>query len=397
MTLSDPHHPLQDTPIAGVRESVCARKPSICFVGLDNLPVLAREYNHHPIGGEPVQQTLLALAFARRGYPTSMIIGDYGQADGTQWHGVRTYKAYRPRAGIPVVRFVHPRWTGLWSALKRANAEVYYTSCSGAQVGQLAMFCRQHGRKLIFRSASDGDCAAELPLIQYWRDKQLYAYGLRRADAVLTQSHKQFHAMRSSFGVDSTIANMLVDFGAVRPFSERDIDLLWVSNIRSLKRPELFLDLSERLPHLRAHMMGGPMSGAQALFDATQARARQLSGVTFHGRIAYHDAKPFYERARILINTSDIEGFPNTYLQAWSCGVPVVSFFDPDHLIEREGLGRVPKSLDEMTGAVVELLRDETAWQRASQRCRAFMNREFGEDKVLAPYATAVHEVLGQA
>ncbi|HKQ82097.1 MAG TPA: glycosyltransferase family 4 protein [Steroidobacteraceae bacterium] len=382
--------------MSAVPKSMPARKPSICFLGLDNLPVLAREYNHHYIGGEPVQQTLLALAFARRGYPVSMVIADYGQTDGAQWQGVRTYKAYRPGAGMPVVRFIHPRWTGLWSALKRADADVYYTSCSGAQVGQLAMFCRQHGRKLIFRSASDADCDAELPLIKYWRDKQLYAYGLKRADAVLTQSTRQRHAMQANFGVDSTVASMLVDFGTVRAFAERDIDLLWVSNLRGLKRPELFLDLSEHLPRLRAHMVGGPMSAERGLFDAMQARAQQMPQVTFNGRIAYHDVQPFYERARILINTSDIEGFPNTYLQAWSCGVPVVSFFDPDRLIEREGLGRVPKNADEMRAAVDELTGDESAWQRASERCGAFMNRAFAENTVLATYERAVADVLGQ-
>jgi glycosyltransferase involved in cell wall biosynthesis len=380
--------------MVAVPKSAPELKPSVCFVGLDNLPVLAREYNHHYVGGEPVQQTLLALALARRGYRVSMVVADYGQADGAEWHGVRTYKAYHPRAGVPVVRFIHPRWTGLWSALKRANADVYYTSCSGAQVGQLALFCRRYGRKLIFRSASDADCDASLPLVRFWRDKQLYIYGLKHADVVLTQSHQQRAAMKTHFGVDSAIAGMLVDFGAVRPLHERDIDLLWVSNLRRLKRPELFLGLSERLPHLRAHMVGGPMPAERELFDTMQARARERPQVTFHGRIPYHDVQAFYERARILINTSDIEGFPNTYLQAWSCGVPVVSFFDPDRLIEREGLGRVVRNLDEMETAVRELTDNEAAWRSASQRCRAFMNREFGEDTVLTAYERAVRRVL---
>jgi len=32
----------------------------ICLLGLDNLPVLAPEYREHTVGGESVQQTLLA-------------------------------------------------------------------------------------------------------------------------------------------------------------------------------------------------------------------------------------------------------------------------------------------------------------------------------------------------
>ena len=57
----------------------------ICFVGLDSLPVLAPEYQQHRIGGEQVQQTLLARALARRGFEVSMIVYDYGQADGQRF------------------------------------------------------------------------------------------------------------------------------------------------------------------------------------------------------------------------------------------------------------------------------------------------------------------------
>jgi hypothetical protein len=383
--------------MSAVLKNEIARKPRLCFVGFDNLAVLAREYNHLYAGGEPVQQTLLALAFARRGYPVSMVVADHGQPDGAEWHGVRTYKAYRSSDGMPVVRFIHPRWTGLWSALKRANADVYYTSCSGMQVGQIALFCRQHGRKFIFRSASDADCTPDLPLVRYWRDKQLYAFGLKRADAVLTQSDKQRMSMRRHFGVDSSVANMLVDYGAVRPYADRDIDMLWVSNLRGLKRPELFLELSHRLPTLQSHMVGGPMSAERSLYDSMERRAADLPQMHFHGRVAYHDSHAFYERARVLINTSDIEGFPNTYLQAWSRGVPVVSFFDPDRIIEREGLGHVARDLADMQAAAARLAHDETAWRSASQRCLAYMERHFGEAQVLSVYEHAIARALGTA
>src|SRR5215471_21381256 len=87
----------------------------ICLVGIDNLPVLAPGFERERIGGESVQQTLIARALAQRGHRVSMVTADYGQPDGASWDGVRVWKAYSPRAGIPVLRFVHPRWTGLWS------------------------------------------------------------------------------------------------------------------------------------------------------------------------------------------------------------------------------------------------------------------------------------------
>src|SRR4051812_18062509 len=113
----------------------------ICFLGLDNLPVLAPEYGKHTMGGESVQQTLLARALAQRGHAVTMVTLDHGQPDGERWNGINVFKAYRPQEGIPVARFIHPRWTGIWSALWRADADIYYTSCAGMQVGLLALFC----------------------------------------------------------------------------------------------------------------------------------------------------------------------------------------------------------------------------------------------------------------
>src|SRR5579859_2873719 len=77
----------------------------ICLVGIHNLSALAPQYKHYTVGGEPVQQSLLAKALASRGYEVSMVVADYGQADGLQCESIRTFKAYRPDAGVPVLRF----------------------------------------------------------------------------------------------------------------------------------------------------------------------------------------------------------------------------------------------------------------------------------------------------
>jgi glycosyltransferase involved in cell wall biosynthesis len=88
----------------------------------------------------------------------------------------------------------------------------------------------------------------------------------------------------------------------------------------------------------------------------------------------------------LFVNTSDTEGFPNSYLQAWIRGTPVVAFFDPDGLIRREGLGVAVNSLDDMADAIAALLHDKTAWLSASMRCRAYMADTYGEERILAPY-----------
>ena len=364
----------------------------ICFVGFDNLPLLAPEYRQHRIGGESVQQTLLARALARRGHDASMVVADYGQADGAQWQAIRVFKAYRPDAGLPVLRFIHPRWTGIWSALARADADLYYTSCAGMQVGLLALFCQRFRKRFVFRSASDADCDSSRLLVRFARDRWLYAYGLRRANAILVQTASQAETLARSYGLAGRVAGMLVENPA--PTAVRDIDVLWVSNIRHLKRPDRILELAGRLPEVKIHMVGGPMPREEALFREVGQAAAARTNVSFHGRLSYWNTNDLYGRAKVLVNTSDVEGFPNAYLQAWIRGVPVVTLIDPDGVIEREGLGVAVRSYAQMPDAIRRLLGEPAAWKAVSDRCRAFMAQEYGEDKVLAAYLDTFDEVM---
>jgi glycosyltransferase involved in cell wall biosynthesis len=367
----------------------------ICFVGLTNLPVLAPEFEQHGIGGAELQQTLLAKALARRGHQVSMVVGDYGQQDGAVWSGVRTYKASRPQEGLPILRFVHPRWTKLIAALRRAAADVYYVSPAGVHVGQVALWASRNGRRMVLRIASDADCDPARLVISFWRDRKLYEYGLRRADAILAQSVNQQELLRRNYGLDSSVLSSLVDIpDSTLPLDERDISLLWVSNIQQLKRPEMFLELAQRLPTFPASMVGGAQPKTRHLFERVRIAASRISNVTFHGPLPYRATQRLFDRARVFVNTSEIEGFPNTFLQAWARGIPVVSFFDPDGVIQREGLGDAVASVEEMAAAVHRLAVDPQVWEEVSARCLAFTARRYGEDQTVTPYLEALGPLM---
>lgn len=364
---------------------------SICLVGLDNLPVLAPQFRGHAIGGESVQQTLLARALVRRGREVSMVTADCGQPDAAVWDGICVYKAYRPAAGIPLLRFLHPRATGVWSALARADAQVYYTSCAGMHVGLLASFCARYGRRLVFRCASDSDCDPARFLIRYARDRLLYRYGLRRADVILVQNSAQARSLARHFKLPSRFAGMLVE--AVPPAAVRDIDVLWVGNIRRAKRPERLLALAAQLPGAMIHIVGGPVPAEAAFYERIRRDAARHPNITFHGPLSYWEANVMYGRARLLVNTSEIEGFPNAYLQAWTLGVPVVSYTDPDGVIRRHGLGEAVVSESGMRDAIQRLLGSAGARAAAGVRCREYMEREYAEERILAPYLAAFEEL----
>ncbi len=206
------------------------------------------------------------------------------------------------------------------------------------------------------------------------------------------QSHAQALALARNFGLPGRVAGMLVE--SPPSTAQRDIDLLWVSNIRQVKRPDLVLDLAARLPDVGIHMVGGPLPDEQALYDEVVLAAAAHRNLTFHGRLSYWDANAVYDRAKLLVNTSLVEGFPNAYLQAWIRGIPVVTFLDPDGVIARNGLGNAVDSPMQMRHAVRHLLEDPAWLAAAGGRCRDFMAREFAEDKIVVPYIAAFEDAL---
>ena len=371
-----------------------ARAKRICFVGLESYPVLNPAKCTVMHGGEGVQQTLLAREFRRRGYEVHMLALDHGQPNGEVIHGINVWKTYEAKAGLPVLRIVYPRASAILKALKNADADVYYQSCAGMITGLTAWFCRRNGRPFIYRVAADTDCIPGQQLIRYYRDRKLYEYGLRHADLIISQSEQQEELLKRNYNLKSEIAGMPVQgCEIIRRFEGRELGILWVNNIRPIKMPERVLMLAGELLNHSFCMIGGAGRGSEKLFERLRDESESLTNLDWRGFVPYHEARNHFERARIFLSTSDSEGFPNTYLQAWMAGTPVVVFFDPDGVVAREGLGKVVSSVEEAKRTITELLDNPEEWSRISERARAYALEHHGRG-VVDRYEQLVGQVL---
>ncbi len=349
----------------------------ICIVGLDSYGMLSGEENPKYIGGESIQHVLLARAWRDLGHDVSMIVHDEGQGARRVVDGITAIAAHSRHGGIRGLRFFHPRATRLLSALMTADADTYYQSPAGAYTGITGWFCRSSRRRFIFRIASDSDVEKEHGRIQFWRDRKLYNYGLRCADVIAAQTEYQALLLRENHGLDSAVVNMMVEPQRSESRLAKDIDVLWLSNLRALKRPELALELARQLPQVKFTLAGGPMPAGEIYYEDVRAAAARLPNVTMQGAVRYAETGALFDRAKVFLNTSSIEGFPNTFLQAWIRGVPVVSFFDPDSLIQRMSLGNVANSLDEMRESIRDLLANDSDREQVGRRARDFATREY--------------------
>jgi glycosyltransferase involved in cell wall biosynthesis len=165
---------------------------------------------------------------------------------------------------------------------------------------------------------------------------------------------------------------------------------------RDYKRPELFLELARRLPQRRFVMIGGAggNTSTNAGFERIRNAAAAIPNLEFTGFLPLARVEPYFDRARVLVNTSLHEGMPNTFLQAWARGVPTVAFIDIGSRLRGEPLYRVVEEVEEGAAELERLFTDEEHWSRASARCREYFSSTHSTSTVLARFEGLLNEMI---
>jgi glycosyltransferase involved in cell wall biosynthesis len=361
----------------------------VCFVALKAYAVLTGEDIGCQIGGAEVQQALIARSLVKRGHRVTFLTYDYGQPGRLCIDGIEIRKTYSLRAGFPVIRFLYPRWTTLMRVMRELDADVYYQRGAGLETGEVAWFCQRHDKPFVFATGSDTDCRADLPRLEGWREKALYRYGLHRAHRVVVQSERQTQLMREAFGVEGQLIRScgptLVEPREARQAKEGPWRILWVGRLVPVKRPDLVIEMARCRPDWHFEVVGE--ANVPSGFSRRIAQdAGQLPNVKLHGPVPYPELGRFYDQADVLLCTSRHEGFPNTLLEAWTRGLPVVSTVDPDGVISRWGLGATAASSDALTDAVDRLLREGDRYRETSARCLVYVREHHSSERVVDAY-----------
>lgn len=389
-----------------VGRPIMNRTISVCFVAPALYLVTAKDTAATFAGGAELQQHFLARGLLDAGFRVTVLSGDFGQPDETEIEGVRFIKIREGKRSIPVLRYFHPRLTSIWSAMRVANADIYYQRAAGAITGVAALFASVHRKRFVFAAAHDLD----LDMLRNrelfrsrggWRDWRLYRMGVQRADAIVTQHHGQDALARAWRNRETALIPSC--YRIIEPCeSDNRQVVLWVAVMRRFKRPELFLDLARRMPHLRFRMIGGPSTAAgdvdaKHFYRELEERACGIKNLDFLGFLPIHEAERHFCQARLFVNTSRHEGFPNTFLQAWARGVPTISFIDCAARDSQGPINTMVGTLEEMQDAINRLAHDKVAWGTASKRCRDYVDAVHSVPSVIHRYRALFEGLMGES
>jgi glycosyltransferase involved in cell wall biosynthesis len=99
-------------------------------------------------------------------------------------------------------------------------------------------------------------------------------------------------------------------------------------------------------------------AGERKWIESLTSRIHSTPNLEYLGPRSQSEVNGLLARAHVFVNTSLYEGFPNTFIQAWSREVPIASLHvDPDGLLSKERLGLFCAGSEQrLAGAVRELV-----------------------------------------
>jgi glycosyltransferase involved in cell wall biosynthesis len=351
-------------------------------------------------GGVERQTSLMARWLASRGHKVSLVTWDEGQDEIVIIDGVRIIKMCSVNAGIPGLRFFYPRWISLNKALRKGNADLYYHNCAEYITGQIALWCRLTRKKFVYSVANDMECEPSLPEMRTFRERLLYRYGLRKADKIIVQTLKQQRMLMEGFGLSSEVfpmpCQMAVsnDYYPRQPLKRENLRVLWVGRIDRPKRLEWLLEVARELPEVAFDVVGKPTYPDDPYSRQVFDQAKSLQNVVMHGMISHNQISSMYARAFLLCCTSIYEGFPNTFIEAWSTGLPIVTTFDPDDIILSKQLGIYAKNTSELVKGINTLLQDYVLWQQISANARQYYLERHTVDQAMLRFEKLFENTL---
>ena len=363
-------------------------KPTICFVAPHIYYLLTNRDAAKAISGTELQLFLLGRELSRRQYDVSFISFSYDPQELDHRVPFKTIPTIRPPNAISGPTFRIRLVLGVWRALAHARGEILCVRGASFMIAPVVAFAIITGKKVLFSGASDSDFDRQnIRLTGRWA-KKMFFWAMPRSNAIVVQNSKQKKLLSHYFRKEGRIIHNCFPRSSQLPLSGDAI--LWVSSIRPVKRPMMFLELAYRIPDQQFTMVGGvghhKRDRDNLFYHDLLTKGRSIPNLRMTGFLPFEETEKHFSTARLVVNTSSVEGFPTPFLQAWSRGVPVVSFVDPDDLIKRNDLGIVANDLDDMTHKIKDICKRKITF--SPHKIQQFFNEHFTVEKIVDEYET---------
>jgi glycosyltransferase involved in cell wall biosynthesis len=349
-------------------------------------------------GGAERQMALLAQALAGRGHRVAHIIFEPREPTTLTYPVMLVHREPRSATRSRIVRgLLEAR--AVWRALRAADAAVVVLRSASPVLAVAALYCLLRRRALIFSSSNVSDFTMERMSSRWTR--LLYRLGLRLASTVVVQSENQRLLALETFPALSKVAHIpsFADAAPRRqPESRAGPDtFLWFGRTVEEKQPLRFVRLARNVPEARFTMILTDVGLNDQLHAEIQAAAKAAPNLVILEPVPHEQLSQLIATSVAVVNTSTLEGMPNSFLEAWLAGVPVLTYeFDPDGVVAARGLGvAAGGSWERFVAGARELWESRAEREQIAQRVRAHVAETHSVATVGAQWGALVEELQG--
>jgi glycosyltransferase involved in cell wall biosynthesis len=372
----------------------------ICFSAFGTYPILNKELNDFKLGGAQVQQVLIGRELVKRGYVVTFIDFDYGQNDIEYIDGIQVIKSVSPYDNRGNVVTYLKNMRKLLRAFEAADADIVYQR-SGITFFPL-LFSKIYSKKYIYSLSHDkraerGMVKSFLKLNFFDLIESIDAYfNIKFSDKIIAQSLLQKEMILKNFNKESILIRSAFSCDDEKNCENIKADkplVIWVATLRDWKNPQLFLDIAKKVENIQFYLIGGPSENA-CIYNSIKEESEKIPNLEFLGFIPYNDIEKYFSKAWLFVNTSEKEGFPNTFLQSWAYCTPVISYkVNPDNIIETEGIGFISENVDEIAREIIFLTNNYEVIKKMGQKGRDYVHREHNLLRITDKYEDVIFKL----
>jgi glycosyltransferase involved in cell wall biosynthesis len=271
----------------------------------------------------------------------------------------------------------------VWRVLRATDAQIYLVRGGGGHVPAAASFAKAFRRRFVFSSSSELDFDYARPG-RNARVLRANRASMAHADRLVVQTDAQRALATAALGdVDPVVIPSFAE--PAEPATGEAHHFLWINRLVPYKRPERFMELAEALPEARFTMIGASTEESPEGYEEEVRRAAaRVPNLELLAPRPREELLAEVRRAAAVVTTSSVEGMPNTFLEAWARGVPVLSLeVDPDRRLADDGLGLLAEgSMERFTEQATALWRDPGLRTEIGERGRRFVQRTHSPDAV---------------
>jgi glycosyltransferase involved in cell wall biosynthesis len=348
-------------------------------------------------GGAERQQYLLGTELIARGHQVSLVTRNF---DGGESHErIEDFDVWKTIPDVRGVGNAPVKALRVLRTLRRVGADVYYVRGNDFLCMVTSAYCRLSSSRFVYAVSSDADIEPEHLSKYHPFRRRAFLAAVRNADRVVAQTDHQWEVLRVEHGVSAAIIGNGYDIpDADELLSPDDREfVLWVGRMDSeQKKPERFFRLARALPDHQFVMVGPPNDDEPAYFERLETEAHDIPNLRFEGLVEPDEIDEYFRHASILVNTSEYEGLPNVFLEAWRYATPVVSLhYTFDGKFDGSDIGVHSGSMDSLVADVERLLRDGEERRRIGSAGRTHLQDNHSMKAIADEYETLFDRIAG--